>query len=143
MSDAPEPSVVAQLSEEITAFNFAATRTNDGRYLFAALHDEAGHLRAGIYGWTWGGTCWIEYLWVREGARGAGLGSRLLEGAEAEARRRGCTQMALTTHSFQAPDFYRRHGFEASGAVRDYPAGQALLVMRKPLEPAEDDGPTG
>lgn len=123
--DQPNAEIVARLGDEITAFNFAATGIHDGRELFASIHDEHEELTAGVYGWTWGGTCWIERLWVRESDRGQGVGTALLAAVEREALRRGCTQLALTTHSFQAPDFYRRHGFEVAGEVADYPVGHA------------------
>jgi ribosomal protein S18 acetylase RimI-like enzyme len=129
----PDRAVVDQLRDEITEFNFAATGIRDGRELFAAVHDARGALVGGVYGWTWGGTGWIEYLWVREDARHAGLGSRLLDAAADEARRRGCRQLALSTHSFQAPDFYRRHGFEVVGEIADYPATHSSLAMRRRL----------
>ena len=29
---------------------------------------------AGVQGWTWGATCWVERLWVRADARHRGLG---------------------------------------------------------------------
>ena len=132
--DDPDPAIVARLGEEITAFNFDLTGIHDGRELFAAIHDEDGELAAGVYGWTWGGTGWIERLWVRESHRGRGLGTELLGAAEHEARLRGCTQLGLTTHSFQAPDFYRRLGFAVCGEVADYPAGHAYLMLRKPLD---------
>jgi ribosomal protein S18 acetylase RimI-like enzyme len=131
--DQADAEIVSRLGVEITAFNFAAAGIADGRELFAAIHDQRHELVAGIFGWTWGGTCWIERLWVRERDRGQGAGSALLEAVEVEAVRRGCTQLALATHSFQAPDFYRRHGFQVAGEVSDYPAGHAYYLMRRPL----------
>lgn len=129
----PDPAVVARFGDEITAFNFAATDIHDGLEFYAAIDDDQGELAGGVYGWTWGGTAWIERLWVDERHRGRGLGTELLAAAENEARVRGCTQMALTTHSFQAPDFYRRRGFVLVGEIEGYPAGHSYLLMRRPL----------
>src|SRR4051812_10638975 len=107
------------LDERINEFNFATTQITDGRMLFLSFRDEQGNIVAGLSGWTWGGCMEVESRWVREGQRGTGLGTQLLAAAEAEGIARGCTQIVLGTHSFQAPEFYKRHGYEIYGAVDD------------------------
>ena len=73
-----------RLDKEINAFNAAATGHHDGRMLSVAVRGDDGDLRAGLYGWTWGGCGYIDLLWVRDDQRGSGLGTRLLAAAEAE-----------------------------------------------------------
>ena len=131
--DGPDDALAARLDAELAEFNFDATGIRDAREFAAALHDEGGALMAGVQGWTWGATCWVERLWVREDARHRGLGRRLLIAIESEARARGCGQLALTTHSFQAPGFYQRLGLDTVGELADYPVGHASLLMRKRL----------
>lgn len=94
---------------------------------------EAGETIAGIYGWTWGGGCWADSLWVHEAFRGKKLGQRLLKSAEEEAQHRGCTQMILDTHGFQAPNFYKKYGYEVTGRVPNYPKGSEIIFFRKEL----------
>jgi GNAT superfamily N-acetyltransferase len=131
----PSPSDVARLDDLLYAFNVAATGFRDGVALAVFLRDDAGDLRAGISGHTWGGCCEIKLLWIREAERGQGLGGRLLAAAEQEARRRGCARICLSTHSFQAPDFYRRRGYSEVGAIDGYPAGHRQIFLMKGLAP--------
>jgi len=50
-------------------------------------------------------------VWVRADSRKEGWGGRMLEAAENLARDRGCRQLLVSSFTFQAPDFYRRHGY--------------------------------
>jgi GNAT superfamily N-acetyltransferase len=122
-----------RLNEEINAFNVAATGLADGALLGIAVREDGGALRAGLFGWTWGGCGYIEVLWVRADQRGCGLGTGLLAAAEREIGRRGCGQVALSTHSFQAPGFYARFGYQECGRTPAYPRGHDQIHLVKRL----------
>jgi GNAT superfamily N-acetyltransferase len=120
-----------RLDEEINAFNASATGHTDGRLLCIAVRENGGDLCAGLYGWTWGGCGYIDLLWVRSDHRGSGLGTRLLAAAEQEIQRRGCGQVALSTHTFQAPGFYARFGYQECGRTSAYPRGHDHIHLVK------------
>ncbi|WP_406727172.1 GNAT family N-acetyltransferase [Streptomyces sp. GD-15H] len=98
--------------------------------------DPAGDLAGGLVGHTW--TTWLHvtYLWVDERHRGAGLGTLLLSTAERIATdQRGCRSSRVETWDFQAPKFYRRHGYEVVCTIPDYPPGITEYTLTKRLEP--------
>ena len=124
---------VAQLEARLDAFNADVTGIPDARFLSIVLKRANGELYAGLHAHTWGATCEIKLLWIAELDRGRGLGTALLQAAEIEALDRGCRQIMLSTHSFQAPDFYARHGFERVATVTDNPMGHDDILMVKRL----------
>ena len=128
-----DPGLRERLDEEINAFNAAVTGHHDGRALSVAARGDDGELRGGLYGWTWGECGYIELLWVRDDERGSGLGTKLLEAAEAEILSRGCDRVALSTHSFQAQGFYARFGYTECGRTPGYPRGYDDIHMMKRL----------
>jgi GNAT superfamily N-acetyltransferase len=83
-----------------------------------------------LYRWLF-----IELLAVPEQTRGQGMGSRLMGMAEGLAREKGCVGIWLDTFDFQAPEFYRKHGFTEFGHLQDYPPGHKRLFFQKRLEP--------
>jgi GNAT superfamily N-acetyltransferase len=130
----PTRSDVMELDDQIGAFNYDATNARDFLKLGIFLRGPDGALDAGLYGYSWGGCLSIRLLWVRDALRGTGYGTQLLERAEREARDRGCGLVTLESHSFQAPEFYRRHGYEEFGALADYPIGHTKHFFKKSLK---------
>ncbi len=76
---------------------------------------------AGLTGETFGNWLCIKYLFVAEQLRKMGIGSELLAAAEKEAKQRGCKYSFVDTFSFQAPEFYKKHGYKEVFALEDYP----------------------
>jgi ribosomal protein S18 acetylase RimI-like enzyme len=127
------PDVEAFLTERIVEFNARATGYFDAAAFSATQQDEEGVIRAGISGYTWGGCCYVSYLWIDERERGRGLGSALLLAAEEHARAKRCVMMLLSSHSFQAPGFYERHGYERQAVIHDHPVGYTSVFLTKCL----------
>jgi GNAT superfamily N-acetyltransferase len=98
------------------------------------LREPGGEL---ILGGLWGVSYWrwlfVEQLFVPETHRGQGLGTSLLQQAEAKARERDCIGIWLLSFSFQAPDFYRRHGYQSFGSIEAYPPGHTCTYFAKRL----------
>ncbi|MEU6402956.1 GNAT family N-acetyltransferase [Streptomyces sp. NPDC046985] len=129
----------SRLRESNTAASpvLAALRTSpagreDPLHVWALDEDSA--LAGGLVGHTWASWLHVACLWVDARHRGAGLGSRLLARAERTARdKRDCVAARLETWDFQAPDFYRRHGYEVLCALPDYPPGVTEYTLVKRL----------
>ena len=133
IEDDPRPEDRNLLNERLYEFNAGTTGIHDGRWLAIFVRGDDGEINAGLSGWTWGGTAHVDPLWIREDLRRHGLGKRLLDAAEAEATRRGCTVLQLSTHSYQAPGFYRRQGYEEIGALPGWPAGTTRYFFSRKL----------
>ncbi|MER7621031.1 GNAT family N-acetyltransferase [Streptomyces sp. NPDC126503] len=137
-----DPELQAVLDKGLDAFNFPATGTTpeDQGELSVKAVDESGEVIGGLTAWTWGGLLGIEMLWIREDSRRDGWGSRLLRAAEEEARRRGCDRATVSSFTFQAPDFYRRHGYVETGRTLGIPGGAEDVHFYKRLTALAEDG---
>ncbi len=121
------------LDDRLYEFNARATGYDDGELLSASVEEATGQTIAGVTGHTWGGCCKVTRLWVHESKRGTGIGTALMQAVETEAMRRGCEQIVLSTHSFQAPGFYEGLGFTRVAAVHGDPKDHADLFYVKRL----------
>jgi len=68
---------------------------------------------------------YLSELFVREEARGQGIGSRLLEAVKAEAKRRGCSRLQLV--NFRQRESYQR-GFYAKAGWEERPDGASFVL---------------
>jgi GNAT superfamily N-acetyltransferase len=131
----------AILDQGLTAYNrtvspdFAALSTPEGsqRPLDVYVRGDQGQILGGLAGTTYWGWLTIGLLWLDERIRGQSYGRTVLEEAEREARRRGCTRSWVTTYSFQARGFYEQMGYRVVGRLDDFPPGGARYTLRKEL----------
>ena len=96
-------------------------------------YDNNGNIIGGILGGTYWGWMYVDILWVHTDHRGKGIGSKLLAEAEAEAVHRGCHHVHLDTMSWQAPEFYEKHGYTLIGSLPDIPNGHQKHLLMKAL----------
>ncbi len=101
--------------------NVEAILGDPGRGFFTLAGDK-GVVTTTIRISTGGGcSAEIEEVWVQPSARGRGLGSRLLQAAIDECRRRGIESVELRVspadQEIGIPEFYAKQGFRHGGRV--------------------------
>ena len=105
----------------ILEYNLARIEDKNPKDLGIYFQDETGKKLAGLIGDTHGNWLTVKYLWVSEELRGKSIGSQILKQAEETAKHRGCKYAFLDTFSFQAPMFYKKHGYQEVFALEEYP----------------------
>ncbi|RYE48700.1 MAG: GNAT family N-acetyltransferase [Hyphomicrobiales bacterium] len=133
VTEAPAADDLALIGGRLTAFNEADVGPADRRPLAVVVRDDAGSIVAGISGYTAWGWLYVQWLWVAEAQRGAGLAGRMLKAAETEARTRGCHGAYIDTFSPVALKTYQRAGYVSFGALEDFPEGRTRTFLQKRL----------
>ncbi len=108
-------------------------RQTGGQPFDIYIEDTTGAIVAGLYGEIYWQAMEVDRLWVSAELRHQGLGSMLITRAEKHAREQSCRFIHLSTFSFQAPEFYLRHGFDKVGELNDMPPGHSKIWLRKDL----------
>lgn len=121
---------------ELKQYNLSKREPSENIPLGVFYEDEQGRKLAGLTGEIFGNWLCIHYLWVREMCRGQGIGSRLLSSAEQEAAAKGARYVFVDTFDFQAPDFYRKHGYQEVFHLHDYPYTGTRYYYTKTLNPS-------
>jgi GNAT superfamily N-acetyltransferase len=135
LTDEPSPEAARVITEGLDDYNAEQAGYRDWRPLAVLVRrpDSGGEVVGGLLGRTSLGLLFVNLVFLPPEIRGEGLGTRILEMAEAEARRRGCRSAVLYTISFQAPGFYERQGWHELGRVPCDPDGAHRIIMTKML----------
>lgn len=133
MNNHPARNEIEYVREALSQFNREHVGDDGHTPLNLVEYNENGQIIGGILGGTYWGWMYIDILWVNEHYRRRGLGSKLLSEAEKEAVHRGCHHVHLDTMSWQAPDFYIKHGYEVIGVLPDIPNGNQKYLLMKAL----------
>ncbi|PQO46390.1 GNAT family N-acetyltransferase [Blastopirellula marina] len=76
----------------------------------------------------------ISIMAVAPNQRRQGIGTALLRAAEQWAAENGCRYLYVDTMQYQAPDFYRRAGFQVVGELPDWDShGHAKFFLMKQI----------
>ena len=83
---------------------------NYDEFCFVAESSD-GTIIGAITGWAYYNEVHIGDLIIAEGRRRTGVGRRLVGTVEDEYRDKGYSVVTLSTHGFQAPEFYKKLGY--------------------------------
>ena len=129
----PTENEIKYIREALNQFNNETVGEDGHTPLNIVEYDENGNTIGGILGGTYWGWMYVDILWVHKKHRKKGIGSKLLFEAEKEAIQRGCHHVHLDTMSWQAPEFYKKHGYEVIGILPDIPNGNQKYLLQKSL----------
>jgi GNAT superfamily N-acetyltransferase len=117
----------------LRAYNTQQAGPELGSSLCFVLRAPDHTIVGGIIGDTHWGWLHINLMWITEELQGHGYGHQLLMAAEEEGRKRGAIHAYLDTFTFQAPEFYKKHGYQEFGVLDDFPPGHKRYYLTKRL----------
>lgn len=126
----PDIALRAKILEPLDTDNYVAAGPGHWGLLVVTVRGQDDTIIGGLWGQTGYGFLFVEFLALGP-AKGMGLGRKVMELAEQEAKRRGLIGIWLDTFSFQAPNFYLKLGFKEFGRVTDFPPGYSRVFYVK------------
>lgn len=129
----PSEAMREHITRSLARLNIARTGADEFNSIGFFLKSPQGEWLGGLLGETWGGWMYVRILWLAKPLRGQGYGTKLMNAAEGYARDHGCVSMALDTHSYEAPGFYQKLGYQIFAQLEDYPPGHTKYFLRKRL----------
>lgn len=118
----------------LKAFNLKHLPDQPVHSVACVAEDPGDNFLGGLTGQIFTNTLFVEFLWLDENHRSAGIGSTLMAEVERQAKQCGVTDIYLDTYSFQAPDFYAKLGFKEVGRYTGFPTeGVDKIFLQKKI----------
>jgi len=127
-----------RVARAITRFNLAhlpANSSDNMTSLGYVIKDSNVGIIGGVYAKLLLGNCLsIDILWVEEKYRNRRYATRLMQVVEDAAIQLGSKLSIVDTFEFQAPEFYKKCGYEIFGILDDCPCvGNKRYYLKKVL----------
>ena len=103
---------------------------------FIFIAEDEGQIVGALTGRAYYNEVHIGDLIIKSGHRRAGIGKMLVEEVEKAYSGRGYEKMALTTFGFQAPEFYKKLGYELEFIRKDPDPKLSKYFYSKPMDKA-------
>ncbi len=97
---------------------------------FGLLVYRDGKLAGSVIGKIFFNWLHIDLIWVDIPYRGSGLGTRLMQQTLQKATGEGLDGIEVWTQSWQAPEFYRKLGYEEFAVLEDFGPGRKRHAFR-------------
>lgn len=134
VSDNADPEFEKAIGKGLDEFNLQTSGLSDRRPLCVMVRDpNSNDVLGGIVGRTSLVLAFLDLFHIPDSLRGSGLGTKILQAFEDEARERGCRSAVLYTISFQAPGFYKKNGWTSFGEIESDIEGVSRIFMTKKL----------
>jgi GNAT superfamily N-acetyltransferase len=130
----PEESAWGIIGRGLQQYNIGQAGDNKFQRLCFVLQSNEDEIMGGVMAevyWNW---LYIDLMWIEDDLRGQGYGRRLLTSVEDQARKLGAKNAYLDTFSFQAPEFYKKQGYQVMAELPDFPVGHQRHFLSKKLE---------
>jgi ribosomal protein S18 acetylase RimI-like enzyme len=119
--------------DSLLRFNEKNLPNLDEKQVAIVLRDRGG-IVGGLTGTLLFKAFAIKLFWLEEGFRNQGFGRRVFDTLEMELNREHVEKVIVDTYTFQAPEFYKKLGFNEVGRYRDYPtSGVDKIFYEKTL----------
>jgi ribosomal protein S18 acetylase RimI-like enzyme len=129
--DHPSAEDIEYVSQQFRTYNDQQSGVFPSKELHLFAHDQNGQIVGGLAGSIFWGWLHVDTLWAAEPYRNHGLGTALMDQAEAEAIAMGVHQAFLESTDFQAVGFYEKRGYQIFAQLENQPPGHICYYMKK------------
>lgn len=133
-TDDPSEEEIEFIKNGLKEYNDRIVGDDNHKVLSIVVKDKNENIIGGIIGGTYWEWLYIDRFWIRDEYRKKGIGTRLLKKIEEEAIKRGCKNVHLDVHDFQALEFYIKNGYIVKSELKDLPIGHSKYLLWKYLK---------